>query len=244
MEDFKNNIEKEIPSLLKDFIDKHMPKRKMHMFTGKVEDNNDPDQLGRCKIRVYGLFDDVNIATSDLPWAKPDNQFIGSNIGSFIVPPVDTLVRVYFDGDDIYNPVYTTKVLNTSQLSTNRSEDYPHTLVMWETDNGDFFQINRKTLEMELRHSSGLDLTIDANGNVTIKNVDVEQGNITLNVKGNVNLTSDGNVSVEAPKGNIKLAGDSATQPCNNLPSCIFSGSPHAIGGQFPGQRGSTLVRP
>lgn len=242
--EYKDNLEKDISILLKDFIDKNIPNRKLKMFTGKVEDNIDPKKLGRCKIRVSGIFDEKNIPTQDLPWAIPEQTFIGSNIGSFIVPPIDTWVRVYFDNDEMYTPVYTTKALNTNQLSSLRNDDYPDTMVLLESDNGDYIIINRKTLEFEFHHASGLSVNINDSGNITIDNTGSDSGTLTLSIKGDVSLTTDGDVSVEAKKGNIKLGGDSATQPVCNLPTCIFSGAPHSVGGQFIGSKGSTLVRP
>lgn len=241
-EEYKDNLEKDVSILLKEFIDNNLPQRKLKMFTGKVEDNQDPDKLGRCKIRVSKIFDEKNISTEDLPWAIPEQNFVGSNVGSFIVPPIDTLVRVYFDNDEIYSPVYTTKILNTEQLPTSIDEDYPNTMVFFETDNGDYFVINRKTLECEFKHASGMSINIDENGNIKIDNTGSDEGTLGINVKGDVSLTTDGDVSIEASKGNIKL-GKNASQPCNNLGVCIFSGAPHSIGGQFPGQKGSTLVR-
>ena len=40
-------------------------------FTGVVEDRNDPDKLGRVRVRCLGFHteDLVDIPTADLPWA-------------------------------------------------------------------------------------------------------------------------------------------------------------------------------
>jgi len=243
-EKYKLNIEKEIPELLREFINRSYQSR-LKMYTGQVVDNNDPDQLGRCKIRVFGVFDDDTIKAEDIPWASPEQKFVGSTVGSFIVPPVDTLVRVYFDNDDLYAPVYTNKVINTSQIPADISEDYPDTMVLFETDLGEVFKINRKTLETEYRHSSGVIINMDTDGNIKIdSNVDtVESGKFTVSIKGDVSLTSEGDITVEASKGLIKF-GSNATQPINNLPSCLVTGAPHSIGGQFPGTKGSSNVRP
>lgn len=242
--DIKDKFERDIPDLLKQFMDRRSAL--MNMYTGKIEDNNDPEKLGRCRIRVFGIFDDKEIKTEDLPWAKPDNSFVGSKKGSLIIPPLNTLVRVYFDNNDVYNPVFTSKVANKVQIPTNTAEDYPNNMIFFETDNGDFLQINRASFELYFYHASGTFLSIDKDGNITIENKDAEgDGNLTMNIKGDINISSEnGDVSVEANKGNIKLGGDLATQPIDNLPVCLFVGSPHHIGGQTVGQKGSTLVRP
>ena len=40
-------------------------------FVGVVEDRNDPDQLGRARVRCLGFHSDsiVEVPTTDLPWA-------------------------------------------------------------------------------------------------------------------------------------------------------------------------------
>lgn len=242
MQEYKNNIEKDVSTLLKDFIDTNLPKRQLKMFTGKIEDNIDPDKLGRCRIRVFGIFDDKNISTKDLPWAVPEQSFLGSTVGSFVVPPIGTIVRVYFDNDDIYSVCYTTKALNINQLSTLKDEDYPSTMVLMESDNGDYVIINRKTLEFEFHHASGSSVKLDADGNIDINNTGSEVGKLTINVKGDVSVTSEtGDVSVEAPKGNINL-GKNANVPCPNVQTCVVTGAPLAIGRNFKGTPGSVQI--
>ena len=41
-------------------------------FTGVVEDRNDPDKLGRVRVRCLGYHTDdlVDLPTQDLPWAQ------------------------------------------------------------------------------------------------------------------------------------------------------------------------------
>lgn len=41
------------------------------MYRGLVEDNDDPLDAGRVKVRVFGVSDDPAILTSQLPWAEP-----------------------------------------------------------------------------------------------------------------------------------------------------------------------------
>ena len=110
-------------------------------FKGIVVDNNDTDKhLGRCKVRVFGVYDDLQDV--DLPWSIPRFTYVGSLVGSFVVPPVGTLVAVYFDGGNLYAPMYTNKIQDTSKLPNHILEDYPNTQVMFETDDKDSFRIN------------------------------------------------------------------------------------------------------
>ena len=133
-------------------------------YIGKVIVNLDPDMLGRCKIRVLGVFDTVE--DEYLPWADPDFDFVGSLKGSFIVPPVGCIVSVYFENDDLYFPKYTRKVVDKANLPKNHSKNYPNTMVFFETDNGTSFEIDRTTDEVTLNHKAGSKIIIKPNGEI------------------------------------------------------------------------------
>ena len=91
-------------------------------WVGKVEDNNDPEFAGRCKVRIYGKFDgtiddtkldstDFIIPTEDLPWAYPGSGIIfgggeSHGAGNLSVPKVGAKVKVKFSGGNLYAPEY------------------------------------------------------------------------------------------------------------------------------------------
>jgi hypothetical protein len=233
----RSRITEQVNDSLKKFLDKQEKPSKLIFNTGIVVDNNDPDQLGRCRIRVYGVFEN-DIPDEDLPWAIPDFNFIGSTLGSFVVPPEDTLVKVYFENDDIYLPRYTTKVIksetmNDSNFIAGISENYPDSMIFFETDTGEYFKINRATNISTYRHASGLLIDIDADGNITIDNTDIDIstdpnnasnsssiGNITINCKsdfsinvgGDMNIVCDGKFKVQSTDNTLK-----AVNPINPL---------------------------
>lgn len=219
----------DLQALLKEAVtNKFINPNNSTFYVGKIVNNDDPEKLGRCQIRVYGVYDDA-IPAEDLPWAIPDFSFTGSTLGSFIVPTVDSIVNVYFDNNDMYTPKYTTKVLQKDSLSNMTStydKDYPNTMVFFETDNGDYFKINRKTLEAEFRHASGLILTIDRDGNVNCDNSISEDGNVNISVNGNVQISAKDDVKVSTLEGNIYLqsgSGDTALWNPNILTHCIYN---------------------
>lgn len=222
----KNLLGEDIATLINKFTDSRPSVPMNFMHSGKVEDNNDPEQLGRCKIRVYGVHSD-KIPTRDLPWVAPDMQFIGSKLGSFIVPPIDSIIQVYFDKGDIYNPKYTTKILNGS-LPSGIDEDYPNTMVFFETDNGEYFKINRVTGKTMYRHSSGTMLTISSDGSIELTTDPSDSGNLNINVKGDANVVAT-NLTVGVPGMSSLVTPVSPTEggPFCALPQCLFTGAPH-----------------
>jgi hypothetical protein len=225
-----------LADLLKKFVDTgNTSEPQMAFYSGYVVNNDDPDKLGRCKIRVIGVFDE-EIPSDDLPWAIPDFNFIGGN-GSFIVPPIDQLVRVYFDNNDYHTPRYTTKVIaNEVKFQADKNDDYPDTMVFFETDQGEYFKINRKTYLTTYKHASGTMITIDKDGNININNnfspgtagnliIGIE-GNTTLNCGGNIDAIASGDVTVQGKNVTIKSDDGSMWQP-NTVSKCFFNGQHH-----------------
>ncbi len=74
-------------------------------WVGVVEDRNDPEQLGRVRVRCFGWHteDKKKIATNDLPWAHPT---IPVNHPAVYTPKEGDMVFGFFmDGDNAQNPV-------------------------------------------------------------------------------------------------------------------------------------------
>jgi len=192
-------------------------------FVGVVVDVNDPEKIGRVRVRVHGVFGD-NVADSDLPWAIPEFSFIGSNTGSFLVPPINTVVYVYFTDDEIYLPVYMNKVLNLDQLPDSRMEDYPNNLVFFETDNGDIAEINTVKRTAKFTHANGS--KVEFNDNEVI--IEHSSGSIiTMDEKGDITISSVGSIKKEhglflEDDGGFVIP--SGVGPYMALPTCPFSG--------------------
>lgn len=191
LEKIKADISKDPVSIQSEQLNVDFDYELTGSYVGKIVNNNDPSKRGACKIRVYGIFG-VQIQDDDLPWAFPLQNFIGSNAGSFIVPTIGTIVRVIFRDGDIYQPQYDCKELDESKLPSSRLEDYPNTLVLFETDKKDSLTINTvKNItkfkhnsgnsltfdksEIEVKHKSGAHIKIDSSGNLDIYGVKVSE---------------------------------------------------------------------
>lgn len=80
-------------------------------WIGVVEDRNDPEKLGRCRVRIFGYHAESKILlpTKDLPWAipiQPITSAATSGLGSSPLGPVQgTWVFGFFmDGEDMQQP--------------------------------------------------------------------------------------------------------------------------------------------
>lgn len=198
-------------------------------YFGTVIDNNDPEKWGRCKIRVEGIFGD-GIQDSDLPWSIPDFGFLGSSMGNFIVPKVNTRVCVYFDHGDVYCPRYDAKGLDVNNLPSQREENYPDNMVMYATDEGDYLTLNRETKEFYLYHNSGSNIQIDRNGNITAtatRHCTIEGTRVNLGINA-THAVLKGDLFQALYNAHIHTGGFVAptsppTIPSNNLSTKVFS---------------------
>lgn len=215
-------------------------------WTGKVVDNDDPDKLGRVKIVVFGYYDDL--AQFALPWAVPDLNYVGGTNGNFVIPEVGCFVRGYFDQGDIQKPVYDSIAFSeltarnlTKNFLINKFEDYPHKMVLMETDQGDYLTLNRKDGETVFHHRTGLSITIGADGSLTINTGMnfTEKGKFVVNCMGDTKIETNGNLDIEALQGdinvdaklgNVNLGKNLNKQLVNNLPTCPITGMPHCVG--------------
>ena len=203
-------------------------------WTGKVISNDDPEKLGRCQIRVIGYYE--NLSDDWLPWAIPDIGYIGGKNGSQIIPEVGTIVRGYFDHGDIQKPIYNGIAFNaansdSSYTDRKNSAEYPHKMVLMETDQGDFLTLNRKNGELAFIHRTGASIFIDSDGNIKIQtgtntqsklNVEVN-GDCEINVKGECKVMANGDINVDA-LGMINLGNNPVKTPVNNTPQCPICG--------------------
>lgn len=205
----KKNVSRDITEILNEFIDDKDDIKEEGTFIGKVLDNNDPEKLGRCKILVYTVFSDA-ISPQELPWAIPEFGFVGSLKGSFIVPQIGAFVKVTFENNEINLPKYSTKVLNTQQLPTNKNKNYPNNMIFFETDRGDSFELDRVTGETIFTHGSGTTITIDEIGAITLNSVS------TIKTEHGLLLEDNGGIVVPGAQG-----------PYCAIPICPVTGAQH-----------------
>jgi len=77
------------------------------IYRGRVLSNQDPEKLGRLKVEIFGVFD--GISSEDIPWAVPAMPLFsgsGNDHGCFAVPEEGSYVFCFFEGGDLYSPVY------------------------------------------------------------------------------------------------------------------------------------------
>lgn len=171
---------------------------------GLVTNNEDPDGLGRVKVKFPWLTDEHESA-----WARIASPMAGAERGFFYLPEVNDEVLVAFEHGDINYP-YIVGVL------WNGKDKPPTGVANKAVSNG---KVNERVLRSRSGHLILLDDTqgkekiivrdktgkneviIDSKQNTMTINV---QKDYTLDAKGNVDATAGGNVTVDS-KGNITV---------------------------------------
>jgi len=70
-------------------------------YRGKVENNLDPQMMGRVQVSVPAVLGDGRLS-----WALPCAPYAGPQVGFFAIPPVGANVWVEFEGGDPDYPIY------------------------------------------------------------------------------------------------------------------------------------------
>ena len=179
-------------------------------FLGKVIYNEDPTFSGRCKVRVFSLFDDL--PDHNVPWFSPANftVFSGEGGGNISVPKIGDIVKVKFTNNDYYSGEYSCMQNLDPNLINEIKEDYLGTHVLLYDSDKDLIVIYQPKTGLKI-YLNGSVIVIDADGMIQMKHknnsnvIEINENNITI-VSGNnsqVNLQTDGTVNIEG--GNIKI---------------------------------------
>ena len=158
-------------------------------FLGEVVDVNDPEKIGRVKVKVFGVYD--NIETDDLPWAQivvPITQGVHEGKGQYLGILEGTQVfGMFLDGKDSQLPMVIGTVPKkgdeNSKASTTENM-YPKNKV-YETETGHFKEYD-DSADGRIReeHRKGTYYEMDKDGNMTI----YAKGDVTVTAVGNVNV--------------------------------------------------------
>lgn len=170
------------------------------IYRGKVLSTADPNQVGRIKVQVLGVFGD-DMKAADLPWAVPAQPIFcgsGSGFGQWAVPEVGSYVFVFFECNDVYQPVYFAEAPDKVHgQPTERTTNYPTRKIL-RTKAGIVLYIDDTDKVVKLTHPSGKSIQMDGSGNITIVGA-----NVTIQASGNVDLTASGVVTITGSQVNI-----------------------------------------
>jgi hypothetical protein len=88
-------------------------------YRGKVENNIDPQMLGRIQVSVPAVF-----GAGTLSWATPCVPYAGSGVGFFAIPPNGANVWVEFEAGDPDYPVWSGCFWGTGEVPAQPAAPY------------------------------------------------------------------------------------------------------------------------
>jgi uncharacterized protein involved in type VI secretion and phage assembly len=160
------------------------PHRLYGVVVGLVTNNQDPEKLGRVKVRFPWLGDN-----DESFWARLATPMAGSQSGLYFLPEVDDEVLVVFEHGDLRFPYILGGLWG--------GKDKP------PIDNS-----NGKNNIRLMRSRSGHTIRLnDADGKETIEIIDKTQKNkITIDTaKNTISIIADKDITLSAPQGKITL---------------------------------------
>lgn len=194
-------------------------------YSGIVEDNKDPDCLGRLKVRIAGCNDNWNL--DDIKWAEPCFPFGGYlDQGFFMIPEIGSYVIVAFIEGSQEKPIWlgchhkkeTNKPPCEASLEANEFYTYRKQI---KTPTG-YIMFDDKEMRMYLVHKSGSFITFDENGDINFRAVN----NINMKANGMFNLNSvNQNIMITAGKQIGVSAKDSVNLKSENVLTMHSDGS-------------------
>ena len=170
----------------------------MNFYFGLVRDNVDPLGIGRCKVKVCGLYD--SLLDSDLPWLQmihPTGIINPPDIGDqVIVLALDEHCQYLI----VIGRVPGINEDNTPDNNSRSISRYPDSRVL-QTSSGHVIEISDKNGAefIEIQHNSGSKITFETNGDITLDSSTVQTTH-TLKAGNGVSgtfSTTTGTVTVE-----------------------------------------------
>jgi hypothetical protein len=208
----------EVNTRNEDYLDK--------LFMGTVEEPNDPRREGRCRIRVFGIHEDIEV--EDLPWAYPAQKstFFGQDgkAGSLSVPKKGSVVTVKFNNGNLYSPEYYSihELEDTAREELEKDGEYLGShIVLFDGDEEIkiWFTVN-KGLTMQLKGSRiniRQDRGIEIEHAGTSSSIELSGGDINIQSQSTVNVTSGAEVVLTSNlvhvAGNQTIVGEGDLSP-------------------------------
>ncbi len=157
------------------------------MTVGVVTNNQDPDKLGRVKVRFPWLSDE-----QESHWARVLTPMAGNGRGLYFLPEVDDEVLVAFEHGDVRFPYVLGALWNGKDAPPETNDDGEN---------------NKRTIRSRSGHMIRLD---DTEGEEKIEIIDSKEKNrIVISTADNtITITADADITIQSRSGKLKFSGN------------------------------------
>lgn len=179
------------------------------VFIGIVTNNQDPDKLGRIKVRFPKISKD-----NETDWIRIATLFTGTQFGSFFLPEVDDEVLVAFENGDINMPFVIGSLWNGVNKPVETNEDGKnnfgviktrsgHILRFDNTDGAEKIEVIDKTAKNSITIDSStntITITSDADITMTAKNgaINLDASDVVIKGSSSISIESSGDLNAKA----------------------------------------------
>ncbi|HXB07030.1 MAG TPA: type VI secretion system Vgr family protein [Puia sp.] len=164
--------------------------------SGEVTDNNDPDKMGRVRVRLRWMTN-----SERTPWVRIASPHGGNGKGMYFVPEVGEEVMVGFEGDSPDNPFIIGMVWNGKNTVPFGNEG--NDVKALQTKSGNFMIMNDKEGSVHVADAKGNDVLIDGSGNIKITG---SESIVLTSGDSSISLKKDGTIEITGK--NIKITAD------------------------------------
>lgn len=177
------------------------PNTEISHYLGVVVDNKDPEFRCRAKVRVFGVFDELEDV--DLPWAHQRfEQSYGSGGGSgrISVPKIGSVVHIQFNNNNYYSPEYKAVQELSPDLIEELKSSYEgaHSLIYDGEEGLKIYYTVEKGLVVDLKESR---IVISNDNSITINHASTES--VIELLPDTINIASTREVNIVAETCNI-----------------------------------------
>jgi len=170
-----------------------MERKMLGSYKGEVTNVDDPEKLGRIKIKIVGLFGEK----FETNWAMPKAILAGNDSGEWMIPDIGDTVWVEFQFGDRNLPAWfggfwTTKNKPPTEAKKNVRliKTKSGHLIMLDDDKK---ELTIKSVgDMKLIVAGNLDATIEGDANITAKKNVVVNGTMVKLVRGTEPVLTQG----------------------------------------------------
>lgn len=152
-------------------------------------------------------------------------------MGMACIPNVGDLVLIQFIGGNINAPVITHRLYNDEfRPPANKENEF---LLQHKIDEGGSVKLDEEgKIIITSKNEENIFTVEDEKVSIETEDhsviIDVSGSKISVTTTGDVEMTADGNVTVESTGGDlmVKTSDSSSWQPCT-ISNCLFTGAPH-----------------
>ena len=174
------------------------------VVVGVVTNNQDPEELGRVKVKFPWLSD-----AEESEWARMATPMAGNERGIYFLPEVDDEVLVVFEHGDLRLPYIIGALWNGQDQPPVKNDNGQNNLRVIKSRSGHVIQLNdeegKETIEIKDKDNKN-SIVVDTAANTIAITADADitlsaaQGKITLTAQ-NIELQSSADTKVEASAG-------------------------------------------